>query len=147
VANTNCELSVDTTALKDGRYEVYAKSNSKKSQVREFLVLNHEPNSTISFAGTTGVDLKKAQSGRIEFDIDVKANPVIPQKVTFYVEDSNGKILVKRVTDEVVEQMRLGFRTNTIPNGKYTIYYTAETPFNGGIVTAVSNKEVLKTQN
>jgi C1A family cysteine protease len=146
-AKANCELSVDTTSLKDGRYEVYAKSNSKKSQVREFFVVNHEPTTTISFTGSAGVDLSKAQKGRIEFDIDVKASPVIPQKVTFYVEDQNGKVVSKRVTDEVVEQMRLGFRTNTLPNGKYTIYYTAETPFNGAMITSVSNKEVMTTQN
>jgi C1A family cysteine protease len=146
-ANTACELSVDTTNLKDGRYEVYAKSNSKKSQVRDFLVLNHEPTTTISFAGASGIDLKKPQSGRIEFDIDVKASPVIPQKVTFYVEDSKGLVVAKRVTDEVVEQMRLGFRTNTVPNGTYTLYYTAETPFAGSMVTAVSNKEVITTKN
>lgn len=142
----SCELSIDTTNLKDGRYEVYAKSNSKRSQVREFLVVNHEPQSSISFQATR-VDLKKPLKGRVEFDIDVKASPVIPQKVIFYVENEQGKIITKRVTDVVVEQMRLGFRTNSIPNGKYTIYYTAETPFNGQTVTAVSNKEAITIQN
>ena len=144
---TSCTQSIDTKNLKDGRYEVYAKSNSKVSQVREFLVVNHEPSSTISFSGAAGIDLKKPQTGRIEFDIDVKASPVIPQKVTFYVEDESGKVVTKRVTDQVVEQMRLGFRTNAIPNGKYTIYYTAETPFAGNVVTAVSNKEIITTKN
>jgi C1A family cysteine protease len=145
--SSTCEISVDTTNLKDGRYEVYAKSDSKISQVREFQVINHEPRTSISFVGSAGVDLSKPQHDRIEFDIDVKASPVIPQRVTFYVEDSSGTILTKRVTDEVVEHMKLGFRTNTLPNGKYTIYYTAETPFNGAIVTAVSNKELITTAN
>ena len=146
-ASQACTTSVDTTNLKDGRYEVYATSNSKRSQVREFLVVNHEPQTTISFKGADGVDLSKPQKNRIEFDIDVKASPVIPQRVTFYVEDANGKIVSKRVTDQVVEQMKLGFRTNAVPNGKYTIYYTAETPFNGRIITATSNKETLISQN
>ncbi len=146
-STTSCDLSVDTSTLKDGRYEIYAKSGSKQSQVKEFFVLNHEPQSTISFKGSDGVDLKRPQKGRIEFDIDVKASPVIPQKVTFIVEDASGKIVAKRVTDEVVEQMRLGFRTNTLPNGKYTIYYTTETPFNGQMISAVSNKEILTTKN
>jgi C1A family cysteine protease len=146
-STTSCAQSVDTTTLKDGRYEVYAKSNSKRSQVREFFVVNHEPQTTISFRGADNADLKKPQTGRIEFDIDVKASPVIPQKVTFYVEDSSGKVVAKRVTDEAVEQMRLGFRTETLPNGNYTLYYTAETPFNGKMVTAVSNKEVITTNN
>lgn len=146
-AGTNCELSVDTATLKDGRYEIVARSNSKRSLVREFFVINHRPQTSLSFRGSSGVDLKKPQSGRIEFDIDVKASPVIPQKVIFYVEDQEGKIVAKRETDEVVEQMRLGFRTNALLNGKYTIYYTAETPYNGEVVTAVSNKETLITQN
>lgn len=146
-AKSNCELSIDTSSLKDGRYEIYARANGKRSQVREFFVINHEPATTISFQGSKGVDLKKPQTGRIEFDIDVKASPVIPQKVTFIVEDQNGKIIAKRETDEVVEQMRLGFRTNTLPNGRYTIYYTAETPFNGQMISAVSNKEIITTQN
>lgn len=145
--NSICESSLDTSTLKDGRYEVFARSGSKLSQVKEFFVINHEPKSSISFRGSNGVDLKVPQKGRIEFDIDIKASPVIPQKVTFYVEDATGKIVAKRQTDQVVEQMRLGFRTNILANGKYTIYYTAETPFNGQMVSAVSNKEVLTTRN
>jgi C1A family cysteine protease len=142
-----CNATVDTTTLKDGRYEVYAKSANKKSQVHEFLVVNHQPQTTIKFAGARGVDLKKPQAGRIEFDIDVNSSPVIPQKVTFYVEDASGKIVASRTTDQVVEHMKLGFRTNTIPNGNYTIYYTAETPFNGAVSRAVSNKETLISKN
>lgn len=144
---SECGMAIDTQKLKDGRYEVYAKSGDKKSQVREFLVVNHEPQTSISFAGARGVDLKKPQKDRIEFDIDVKASPVIPQKVTFIVEDSTGKIIVKRVTDQVVEHMRLGFRTNTIANGSYKIYYIAETPFNGSMSQAKSNVETLMTKN
>ncbi len=144
---TSCEMSIETSNLKDGRYEIYAKSNSKKSQVREFLVVNHEPNSTITFSGTSKYDLSKPLKGRVEFNIDIKASPVIPAKVTFFVEDSSGKIVETRVTDVVVEQMLLGFRTTTVPNGKYKIYYTAETPFNGKVVTAVSNKELITINN
>lgn len=143
----NCASSIDTTTLKDGRYEVFANSVSSKAQVREFYIVNHEPTTTISFVPTGYLDLKKPVSGRIEFDIDVKASPVVPQKVSFIVEDETGKVVSKRVTDEVVEQMRLGFRTNSIPNGKYTIYYKAETPFNGSTVTAFSNKELISVQN
>lgn len=142
-----CELSIDTTNLKDGRYEVYAKSQNQRSQVREFLVVNHEPQTSIIFRGSKNIDLKKPLKGRIEFDIDVKASPVIPQKVTFIVEDSNGKVLLKRVTDDVVEQMRLGFRTTNVSNGKYTIYYIAETPYNNKLISSISNKETIEIQN
>jgi len=143
----SCTQSLDTTSLKDGRYEVYAKTGDKKSQVREFLIINHEPQTSITFSGAEDVDLSRPQSGRIEFNIDVKAHPVVPQKVTFMVEDLNGKVMLKRVTDEVVEQMRLGFRTNAIPNGKYRIYYKAETPFNNQMVTNISNIETITISN
>lgn len=146
-ATQQCGMAVDTTTLKDGRYEVFAKSANKKSQMKEFLVVNHEPNTAISFKGARGVDLKKPQKDRIEFDIEIKASPVIPQRVTFYVEDASGKIVASRLTDQVVEHMRLGFRTNTIPNGNYTIYYVAETPFNGSMSKSVSNKEILISKN
>ena len=142
-----CKTNIDTSTLKDGRYEVYAKSPDNKSQVREFFVVNAEPQTTLIFKGADGIDLSKPQKERIEFEIDVKASPVIPQKVTFIVEDISGKIVSKRVTDQVVEHMKLGFRTNTIPNGTYKIYYTAETPFNGKVSTVVSNKETLITKN
>lgn len=142
-----CGMTIDTAVLKDGRYEVYAKSANKKSQIHEFLVVNHEPQSTIKFAGSKGVDLSKPQTGRIEFDIDINASPVIPQRVIFYVEDSSGKIVATRLNTQVVEHMRLGFRTNTIPNGSYKIYYVAETPFNGVMSKVVSNKETLISKN
>jgi C1A family cysteine protease len=143
----SCKSVVDTSTLKDGRYEVYANSGGVRSQVREFLVVNHLPESTLSFKGSRGVDLRKPQKERVEFDIDVKANPVIPQKVTFIVENENKQIVSKRVTDQVVEQMRLGFRTNTVPNGKYTIYYRAETPYQNQLISVDSNKEIITILN
>lgn len=147
-ANTQtCKLSVDTTTLKDGRYEVYAKSAGKKSQVREFFVVNNTPQSSISFTGSAGVDLSLPQKGRIEFDITIKSSPVIPDRVIFNIVDSKGAIVSTRVTDEVVELMRLGFRTSTLPNGKYTVYYVAETPFNGKMISVESNKETLIIAN
>jgi hypothetical protein len=86
-------------------------------------------------------------TGRIEFDIDVKASPVLPQTVTLQISDLNGKIVAERTTDTVVEKMRLGFRFNTLPNGQYKVSYTAKTPFNGKIVSAVSNIESITTKN
>jgi hypothetical protein len=72
---------------------------------------------------------------------------VIPQTVSLIITDMNGKIVAERVNDTVVEQMKLGFRFNTIPNGKYKIYYKALTPFNGTLVTATSNIETITTKN
>lgn len=145
--NTECQTTLDTTKLKDGRYEIYAKYNSEASQVKEFYVLNHRPNSTVSFTAERGEDISKPISGRMEFEIDVKASPIMPASLTFIVEDMSGKIIAQRLTDTVVPQMKLGFRFNTIPTGKYKIYYIAETPFQGTMVRATSNIETITTKN
>jgi hypothetical protein len=142
-----CTQAVDTSTLRDGRYEVFAESNGKRSQVKELLVVNHQPETALSFSRTDGKPMSTPFTGRIEFDIDVKASPVLPQSVTLQISDLTGKIIAERTTDTVVEKMRLGFRFNTLPNGQYKVSYTAKTPFNGKIVSAVSNIESITTKN
>lgn len=142
-----CTQTIDTATLRDGRYEVYAESNGKKSQVKELLVVNHKPETTLSFSRADGKPMSTPLVGRIEFNIDVKAMPVIPQSVSLMITDSSGKVVATRTTDTVVEKMKLGFRFNTIPNGTYKMSYVAKTPFNGQIVTAISNTETITTKN
>jgi C1A family cysteine protease len=145
-SSTNCQSTLDTTKLRDGRYEVYAQHGTDKSLVNEFFVLNHEPQAEIRFVASK-VDLKKALVGRIEFDIDVKASPVMPAALRFVIEDMKGKIVAQRVTDTVLPQMKLGFRFNTVPNGQYKIYYVAETTYQGTLARSVSNVEIVTTKN
>ncbi len=146
-ADNICVQNFDSTTLRDGRYEMYAESNGKRSQVKELLVVNHRPETTLSFGRADGKPFATPFTGRIEFNIDVRSMPVVPQTVTFYVKDMNGKIIAERATDTVVEKMRLGFRFNTIPNSTYQISYVARTPFNGSIVESVSNIETITTKN
>jgi C1A family cysteine protease len=145
--NNICTQAIDTAPLKDGRYEVYAEANGKRSQVKEMLVLNHRPETTLSFSRTDGKPMSKPFKGRIEFNIDVKSIPVVPQTLSFIVTDMNGTVVAERTTDQVVENMRLGFRFNTLPNGTYKISYVARTPFNQEIITATSNVETITTKN
>jgi C1A family cysteine protease len=145
-SSTNCQSSLDTTKLRDGRYEVYAQHGTDKSLVNEFFILNHEPQATVSFVASK-VDLKNPLVGRVEFDIDVKASPVMPAALRFVIEDMSGKIIAQRVTDTVLPQMKLGFRFNTVPNGQYKIYYVAETTYQGNLARSVSNVETVTTKN
>lgn len=146
-ANNICTQSIDTSTLRDGRYEIFAEGNGKRSLVKELLVLNHTPETTLSFSRADGKPMSTVFTGRIEFNIDVKAVPVIPQTVSLQITDMNGKLIAERTTDTVVEKMRLGFRFNTLANGTYKVSYIAKTPFNGQIVSAVSNIETITTKN
>lgn len=142
-----CTQKLDTTTLRDGRYEIFAQTETLRSQVKEFFVVNHAPETQVSFVRADGKPFSTPFTGRIEFNIDIKASPVIPQMLTFYVEDMNGKIVAKRTTDLVTEQMKLGFRFNTIPNAQYKIYYVAETPYGTTQAQNKSNIETITSKN
>jgi C1A family cysteine protease len=60
-----CTQSIDTSTLKDGRYEVFAESNGKRSQVKELFVVNHTPETTLSFSRTDGKPFSTEFAGRI----------------------------------------------------------------------------------
>ena len=146
-ADKICTQSIDTSTLRDGRYEIYAESNGKRSQTKELLVVNHQPETTLSFSRTDGKPMSTPFTGRVEFNIDVNAAPVLPQTVSLIITDSNGKVVAERTTDTVVSKMKLGFRFNTLPNGTYKVAYVAKTPFNGSSVTTTSNVETITTKN
>lgn len=148
--DTKCINNLNTKTLADGKYElsVQALDNSKLfSTVRSFTVLNSVPVMNVSFVGATGVDLAKPVTGRIEFDITTKSSPVSIQKIDFLVLDSNGKVVSKRTTDVVLPKMKLGFRTNSVPNGKYDILYRATITVGGKTYTQDSNKFRITTSN
>lgn len=144
---TKCQGSLDTNKLSDGRYELILKADNHASITKEIFVINHQPVVAIHFEPTENIDLEKPLSKRIEFNIDIKANPVMPSLLRFIIEDSSGKRIAERTTDVVLPEMKLGFRFNTIPSGKYKIYYQTETPFQGQISLMNSNFLEITTQN
>jgi C1A family cysteine protease len=142
-----CQLSVDTTRLKDGRYEVYAVSNAKKSLVKEFFVANAAPTTSLTFSGGPGVDLNKPQKGRIEFDIDVKSSPYMPKEMELFVKNEKGEVVTTKHADVVFTKMRLGLRTNLLPNGNYKLFFQTKSPVGSLVHQAISNVENLIIQN
>lgn len=138
-----CQHSLDTTTLKDGRYEVFAQSNGKRSMIKEFFVVNNIPETTVTFKGGPGVDLSLAQKGRIEFDINVKSMPVMPKEMEMIIRNEKGEIVVTRQASEVYPEMRLGFRTNALPNGSYKIVFKTRIPVGPKVHETLSNTENL----
>ncbi|MBI3556151.1 MAG: hypothetical protein HY074_07800 [Deltaproteobacteria bacterium] len=139
-AAQGCVAELDTTTLKQGRYEIVAQSvasPSVKSQVREFYVLNSEPQ--LSLAMTPDGDLSQPINGRPTFQITAKSAFVPMQHVEFRAIDSNGKIAAIKSNDYVLEQMKMGWRTMTVTPGQYTILFHGETKYNGKVYAVDSN--------
>ena len=129
-----CTTSLDTASLAEGRYEIYAQSKTTKvkSQVREFFVVNTIPKMGVSFTAAPGVDLSKAVKGRPEFLVQTKTSTSVPlQYVEFRVIDSSGKIVSRKGNEYVLENMKMGWRSNTVPNGVYSILFHGEITLNG----------------
>jgi C1A family cysteine protease len=122
---TGCVTALDTTTLPDGRYELLAKVAGSKifSQVRSFYVANSVPkNLTITFVGDAGVDMTQPLSDRPVFVVTSTASPNPFEHMSFVLRQ-NGKVIASRASDLVLPTMKIGFRTNTVPNGDYEILF------------------------
>jgi hypothetical protein len=144
-----CQVNADFSKLPEGRYEITAvgKTNSVRSQVREFYVQNSIPKMAIRFSGADGVDLHKALSGRPEFNVSADFPSVPMAQVEFRAEDASGKIVFRRMYNQVLHRMKFGFNTATVPNGTDTIYFHGETPFKGQVYSVDSARVKVLIKN
>ena len=149
-AGGTCDTAFDTTTLADGHYEVVATGvgQSVFSQIRDFYVINHEPtNLSLSFTGAA-VDLTKPVKDRIEFNVKASSDPIPLKTVTFFARNkATGKVAFERVTDIVVDEMKLGFRTNAVPNGVYEIGFHGELPVGAKTYSVASPVVTITIQN
>lgn len=119
-------VTVDSSTLKDGKYNVVARAYDILNQLlvtskpQYFYVVNQEPELKISFKGYQ-VDLNKDIKGRIELLVFAESNSVPMNSLEFHFKDESGNETV-RTTDYVAEEMRLGWRTGQLKNGKYSIW-------------------------
>ena len=141
-----CSTTLDTTTLKEGRYEIYADGDADqvKSQVREFYVINSEPKMTLSFTPADGTDLSQPQNGRPEFNVTVGSSPVPMQHMEFRALNAMGDIVSVKSNDYVLPQTKMGWRTMTVPAGKYKILFHGETNYKGKTY-AVDSASVMIT--
>jgi C1A family cysteine protease len=150
VSGERCDASIDTTSLKEGRYEVYATSAanpSLRSQTREFFVINSEPKMSLSFVAAPGTDLSQPQNDRPEFNITVKSSPVPIQHLEFRAIDPSGKVVDRKTNDLVLPEMRMGWRTMMVKDGKYTILFHGETTYKGKVYSVDSNSYSVTVKN
>lgn len=122
----NGAAAFDTTAFADGRYEAQAKAYDKDgkeidvSSRQVFFVANKVPTLKLSFKGD-GVDLGKPVSDRIVFSVTAESTTVPMSSLEFHIKNEQGKEIIRTATS-VLPDMTLGWRTNTVPNGKYEIW-------------------------
>jgi C1A family cysteine protease len=144
-----CSALLDSTQMKEGRYQVYAEApgTTVRSQVRQFFVINSEPQMSLTLAPIQGLDLTAPLNGRPEFDIHSTSSPVPLQNLTFRAIDGNGNVIILSENDYILDQMRMGWRTAIIPNGTYTILLHGEIPYNGKTYSVDSNAFAVTVQN
>ena len=120
-------LQLDTTTLKDGDYELFATTQASKSQISsqhvKFSVLNGTATGSLSFK-PQGFDMKQTLTERVVFDVAAPSTPIAFSGLTLHIKQGAKEVLTKSI-DTVLPAMTMGWRTQTVPNGNYEIYFSA----------------------
>jgi C1A family cysteine protease len=131
----DCKATFDSTKFADGRYEFQAIANNAHGEklgtsVTQFFYVTNQPATlSLSFEGWN-VDLKQPLHERIEFAITAHSSTVPMSALEFHFKNSDGKESV-RTAEVVLDQMRIGWRTNILPNGNYEIWMVGRLKSNG----------------
>ncbi|MBC7396932.1 MAG: C1 family peptidase, partial [Bdellovibrionales bacterium] len=130
---STCNMKIDTNKVPEGHYQVVAisKASKMRSQVRHFFVINSVPKLALSFTAAPDTHLDHDLSGRPEFLIKAPSSPVPFQHLEFRAIDASGKIVARKSNDYVIPEMKMGWRTMTVPNGKYKILFHGELNYSG----------------
>jgi len=145
---TACTAKLDTTQLKEGRYELFAeaaKGSALRSQVRAFYVINSAPQLKLSYI-PVGVDLSKTVKGRIEFEITTDSAPVPMSRVDFVARGADGRESIKS-NEFVLGKMKMGWRSNSTTNGEYEIFFRGEMPWRGKTYRFATEPVKINVQN
>jgi C1A family cysteine protease len=123
----NCSLSVDTTNLPDGQYNVQAVAQLKDGSLRmgekKYIFIANHDNSLAISVQPKGFDLTQPLTGRVEFEVDTQSGALPMSSVEFIAKDATGKVVVDRSAPLVMQGLVMGWRTNVIPQGPYEIYF------------------------
>jgi hypothetical protein len=94
------------------------------------------------------IDITKPVSDRIVFNLVTNSVPVPYTSLTFHVAQ-NGKDVYTKGANIVTQQgMTLGWRTGSVANGTYDVYFTgAISPEGGQSYTAQSAHMTVTVQN
>ena len=150
-STATCEATFDTTTLSEGLHTVYSASadGKTKSQVRSFYVLNSVPNVSLKLTPKTGTDLTKPLSGTVYLEGVLSTGSSVPlDQVTRHIYDSKGTEIESeyRIYTILAPNMEFGWTTTQVPNGKYTVVYSAQLSYRGKayVTTPISYSVTVK---
>ncbi|MFZ9594788.1 MAG: C1 family peptidase [Bdellovibrionia bacterium] len=138
-----CKAQLDSMSLKEGLYQVFLEHKDQPalhSQHREFYVINHEPQLALSFQPVSESILKKPITERVEFWVQAESSPIPMEFVEFRVFDRSGKLVSAKRNQYVLEKMKLGWRPNGLPPGKFEIQFHGEIHYQGKTYEVDSNR-------
>jgi len=121
-------ISLDTTKLADGQYEIFASAvtpaNATVNSLHvQFYVLNSQPTGSLSFS-PQGFDITKPLTDMVVFTVTAPSSPVPYGELILHMQQNGKDVLIKTI-DTVMSDMSFDWRTQTVPNGQYDIFMTA----------------------
>ena len=142
-----CSKTLSTDSLADGKYVMRATANGK-SLYRYFYVSNHAGTPTLQVT-PIGFSSGAKVSDRIEFKIVAKTGTAVPhRRVGLMIQGVSPSTYAKeRWSENVAEDMTVGWRTQLAPNGKYQVWVRTESWVAGHAVTQDSAKIPLTVKN
>lgn len=143
-----CFVDFDSTQVPDGKYEFKSVSNGSQLH-RYFYVSNKAASATAASISMKPKAFNPATpvKDRIEFDLNLNTGTGVPfQKIAFVFKDSTGKV-TERWSDNIADVMSTGWRTPTVPNGKYDVWMKGTLYSSGSQIIIESPKISLTVKN
>ncbi|MCK6599082.1 MAG: C1 family peptidase [Bdellovibrionaceae bacterium] len=122
----NEDVELDTTTLKDGKYEVVITSRDEQGRItltsrpHVFYILNQQPVVDVSFKFKNTQSLN-VLSGRVEVQIQARSQSVPLTDIEFHFKNAEGYEVVRQ-TKSQSEVMDLTWATGQLKNGKYEVW-------------------------
>lgn len=100
----------------------------------------------IAFRPAKGIRLDQDFKGRVEFDIEAISSTVPFSSIEFHRRNAEGKEEF-RSASVVPAKLSMGWRTNTIPNGKYEVWYVGHVKTNKSDTVVESERVHVNVKN
>ncbi|MES3037289.1 MAG: C1 family peptidase [Bdellovibrionota bacterium] len=152
MTDSTCSQDIQAAAYRDGKYEVQVSAVGDQGQMlgtstkQFFYVANAQPTLNLSYVGADGLDLAAPIKGRIEFNIKATTTSVPMSSIVFHYVGPDGVVKTK-TANVVLEEMTLGWRTTTIPNGEYQIWMVGHVKTNNYDATVETEKRKVLVKN
>jgi C1A family cysteine protease len=143
--SSECKLPINTAGLEDGEYQLTATQGTAELH-RYFYISNNVGDYTIKISPK---DFKPQNpvNDRIEFALNIKQTGKVPfSRMAFTYQNAKGEVKQKW-TDNIAPNMVQGWRTGTVANGKYRVWYVGEQSVGGVTRTFESDKISVDVQN